>query len=323
MGALARGDGRTRARSHQCLGQAITRRVCGPESRRACAVSYYIALIFSSTNLHSTHTLVVNMSTPSISLKIAPFPERQLPDSVPNLMPFHIAYTGPAPMSTYFRVKTAPEPTYGQEVRLPKPLVSADVQESMDSQATLVEEPEPTPGVGSSSSATTLASSATSPDVMMRDEATGASTSGASHFVASFRGREIRGTKVDLPEGYAGIVLRAPDETKGKGVDSRRKERDEEKPNTKRRVTRRAKRAQEVIEVQDEDDAMDTQGAAPPSDEDPVRVLQPVSTFSSFVLWHPDNPVDPGRDEYMRSLKEWTRLAAEVRELPFCVPVGG
>ncbi|KAH9971005.1 hypothetical protein BGW80DRAFT_1325058, partial [Lactifluus volemus] len=34
--------------------------------------------------------------------------------------------------------------------------------------------------------------------------------------------------------------------------------------------------------------------------------------FDSFVLWHPDNPVDEGKDEYLRSLSEWVNIAAEV-----------
>ena len=48
------------------------------------------------------------------------------------------------------------------------------------------------------------------------------------------------------------------------------------------------------------------------SDEVPTRVLEPVSTFSSFVLWNADIPANDGRDEYVRSLREWTNLVAEV-----------
>ena len=129
----------------------------------------------------------------------------------------------------------------------------------------------------------------------------------------------MRGTKVDLPDGYMGIVLRVPEDKKGKGGASAVKVQEEEerpKAKAKGRATRRSKRVQEVIEVQDEDDAMDGGESGDVGvPEGPVRVLQPVSTFPSFILWHPDNPVDEGRDEYMRSLKEWTRLAAEVSGL--------
>lgn len=38
--------------------------------------------------------------------------EEPLPTCTPHLMPFHIDYSGPAPISTYFRVKPAPPPGY-------------------------------------------------------------------------------------------------------------------------------------------------------------------------------------------------------------------
>ena len=52
---------------------------------------------------------------------------------------------------------------------------------------------------------------------------------------------------------------------------------------------------------------------------DTVRTLRPAATFASFVLWHQDIPIDEGRDEYLRAVREWTRLAAEVSAfLPVC-----
>ena len=129
----------------------------------------------------------------------------------------------------------------------------------------------------------------------------------------------MHGVEVDLPEGYAGIVLRAPDATKSEGVASRNARREDEKRSaSKGRTTRRLRRTKEpeVVEAEDVDEDVGmTDGTAPQEGEGPTRVLQPVSTFSSFVLWHPDIPVDEGRDEYLRSLTEWTRLAAEVRSV--------
>ena len=43
-----------------------------------------------------------------------------------------------------------------------------------------------------------------------------------------------------------------------------------------------------------------------------VRQLIPTPTSSSFTIWSPDIPVDEGKDEYVRCLVEWTKLAAEV-----------
>ncbi|KAI0714135.1 ribonuclease H2, subunit C [Cerioporus squamosus] len=243
-------------------------------------------------------------------------PAHALPDATPNLMPFHIGYSGPAPISTYFRIRSSPSPTFGREARPPpKPLLSLspEAQESSDSQATLVESVQ-----GSSSSVTTVGS-ATAVDTNLAtgegDAAVGSSDS--RHYVASFRGREMHGMLVDLPDGYAGIVLRAPDDKKGKGAASDSRKRDEEKPVSKGRTTRRSKRAQEEVKVEDEEmDAADILGTA--SEEGSTRVLEPVSTFSSFLLWNPDIPVNEGRDEYVRSLAEWTRLAAEIHRVEDC-----
>jgi len=35
--------------------------------------------------------------------------------------------------------------------------------------------------------------------------------------------------------------------------------------------------------------------------------------FNSFLLWHPDIPVDEGRDEYLRSPSELVNVVVEVR----------
>ncbi|KAI0741252.1 ribonuclease H2, subunit C [Daedaleopsis nitida] len=248
----------------------------------------------------------------SSSLKIAPL-DGHHSVATPHLMPFHIGYSGPAPISTYFRITPIPEPTFGEEDRPPpRARLSVDVQQSTDSQATLVEAP--TAIIGSSSSVATLV---TDPHIAVGDNTEQLPHTETSHYSASFRGREMHGTKVMLPEGYAGIVLRSPEDVKGKGVAPVAKRQDEEKKSkTKGRSTRRSKRAQEVIEVQDDEEAMDVSGSQDvATEEEPTRTLEPTSTFSSFVLWTPDNPVDAGRDEYLRSLKEWTRLAAEIHKV--------
>ena len=58
-------------------------------------------------------------------------------------------------------------------------------------------------------------------------------------------------------------------------------------------------------------------------EEAPTRTLTLASTFSSFVVWNPDIPVDEGRDEYIRSLNEWIKLSAMVShaiESLVCLP---
>jgi len=54
------------------------------------------------------------------------------------------------------------------------------------------------------------------------------------------------------------------------------------------------------------------EGADAEEEEAPTCTLALASTFSSFVVWNPDIPVDEGRDEYIRSLNEWIKLSAMV-----------
>ncbi|KAK0440083.1 ribonuclease H2, subunit C [Armillaria borealis] len=104
-----------------------------------------------------------------------------LPSCSPNLMPFHIDYDGPAPISTFLRVEER-------------------VTENLD---------EPAPDGPKAESSTTAAGSA--PSLARR---------AASYLVSSFRGRTLHGTQIDIPAGYTGLVLKGVDgvkKEKGKG----------------------------------------------------------------------------------------------------------
>lgn len=132
----------------------------------------------------------------------------------------------------------------------------------------------------------------------------------AKRFMAAFRGRTVQGLAVDLPEGYAGLVLRTPVAGKEKDADARKNEEDHARGKAKEKTKRTTRRS--VLDGAADMDASN-EDAAPAEEQDTrPRILQPTSTFSSFVLWHQDIPVDEGSDEYLRSLTEWTRLAAEV-----------
>jgi hypothetical protein len=154
----------------------------------------------------------------------------------------------------------------------------------------------------------------------------GPASSNLERLVAAFRGRQMYGQAVGMPEGYGGLVLRAPSlDAKGQGKEDAKAS---SKPLSKRanahtkpkskftHATRQSKRASRTEGNDDDDDDMDQEGedcashlAEPPA---PIKKLIPTSTFSSFTLWTPDIPVDEGRDEYVRALAEWTKLAAEV-----------
>ena len=184
-----------------------------------------------------------------------------------------------------------------------------------DSQATLVA----TSSLASVASTTTPENDATVEDVRMSETQSADTNVPQRHFEAAFRGRAMHGTLVDLPKGYAGVVFRVADDGKNGSTAAGKRRVEEEKPKsrTRGRASRRAKKAQ-MEEVIDVDEQADDPSADVQEEENQVRVLRPTGKFGSFVLWNPDIPAEEGRDEYMRSLTEWTRLAAEVSSC-FCV----
>ncbi|KAI0788894.1 ribonuclease H2, subunit C [Abortiporus biennis] len=264
---------------------------------------------------------------PKISISCPPS-SSSLPVCSPNLMPFHIAHSGHAPLSTYFRVKTAPAPTFGAtSTNAVSKAVKEEGAQNPDSQPsaissepTIILEASPTSEESTqvvSSTASTSESTLVSPSETL---STLASTSSevigsfreapvdgtGTHFVAAFRGRTIRGLKVNLPEGYTGLVLRTPEHSSSssKPISSKPKSNRTES----RRSTRRSAQAKQDVDV-DEIEEMEMDVA---EDEVPVRTLNATSSFNSFALWNPDIPVDVGRDEYLRALKEWTALSNEI-----------
>lgn len=215
-------------------------------------------------------------------------PEKgSLPECTLNLMPFSIKYTGSAPVSTYFRPK--PPPAQGDSLTN----VASGSQEGTSQQSTTTD-------------ATNPAESNTNP------AATLDSTTKEDPLVAAFRGRTVRGTRISVPDGYTGVVLigAAANETKQVSPPP---------PPAGRRPSRRSGR---VIHVDEDDEPQDVDmvdagegvddSAQGEEEEAPTRMLTLTSAFSSFVVWNPDIPLDEGRDEYIRSLNEWTRLSAMV-----------
>ncbi|EDR14441.1 uncharacterized protein LACBIDRAFT_321508 [Laccaria bicolor S238N-H82] len=147
----------------------------------------------------------------------------------------------------------------------------------------------------------------------------------SSRFVSTFRGRAIHGLKVGLPAGYVGVLLRSEGVASSSQA-TRNKGKAKAKPVLKKVTTRKGrftrsavpKRAVEEVEAEDQepDETASLEAdcvEALPNDV-PIRTLVPISQFSSFVLWHADRPVDENRDEYFRSLAEWTKLAEEIHQ---------
>ncbi|CAL1714372.1 unnamed protein product [Somion occarium] len=216
-------------------------------------------------------------TTPSIALSAAK--ECTLKSCTPHLMPFHIAYSGPAPVNTYFRPQPIAPPSFG--------FTPTTLSESQD---TIVDtNSQQDASNASSSSSLTLNGDATPP------------VENGKHFVAAFRGRTVHGLEIDLPEGYTGLVLRAPSANAPPPPSRTKRE-------ANKRSTRRARQA--AMEEEEEDDDMD--GNVMEQDTQPERMLTPAYTFDKLTIWHPDIPMDTSRDEYFRALSEWTKLGAVV-----------
>ncbi|GLB41528.1 putative ribonuclease H2 non-catalytic subunit (Ylr154p-like) [Lyophyllum shimeji] len=251
---------------------------------------------------------------------LAPIADRgRLKSCTPYLMPFHIDYTGPAPISTYLRVQPANE-TVGAPPR-PEgaaqedstPAATNDAGPSKTHEGPVAAKTADHMGMDASSTSVPPAPSSPPPprpSPSLAKRVTDATT----RFISAFRGRTIQGLKVPLPEGYVGVVLRG-DGTANAGGQSRGTKgtrKGKATATARGRVTRSKTRTPDD-EDRGEEDSMDVDHGNGVHhallDEEAVRTLTVSSQFSSFVLWHADHPVDEHRDDYVRALTEWTRLA--------------
>jgi hypothetical protein len=222
---------------------------------------------------------------------------------VPHLMPFHIHHTGLAPVSTYFRIQPAPLPPTIQNTH-PAPSPESGAQFRTDNVAATTavtlddKENDSVAGAPVTVTATTevdRVAKAPAPR-LLRPGLIERLSESAKRFVSSFRGRTVHGVEVALPKGYVGTILRGDGDGQTYTAAGR----------AKRRPT------WQLREIPAEGCMYDAPGILL-DEEGPVRMLRPTARFDSFVLWHPDIPVDEGKDEYLRSLSEWVNISAEVR----------
>jgi ribonuclease H2 subunit C len=263
------------------------------------------------TNYHLT-TVPAALFTMAASITIAHGHGRaSLPVRVPHLMPFHIKHTGPAPVSTYFRIRSQDGPSPAPDPPPPGDNQTELTTVTINTEVVLLEEKENAPMAVDADPA--IITAAAKVDVVVANVKAPALpvlrsgpirrlSESAKRFISSFRGRTVHGVEVTLPKGYVGIVLRGD-------VNDHDHPRPSTASKTKRRRPARGSR-RKLTEEEELDEILPEE-----DDEDglPVRVLKPTAKFDSFVLWHPDNPVDEGKDEYLRSLSEWTSMASEVR----------
>ncbi|KAF9262095.1 hypothetical protein L218DRAFT_868601 [Marasmius fiardii PR-910] len=249
----------------------------------------------------------------------------------PNLMPFHIEYNGSAPISTYLHVQDAKK-----NVGAPEPTQETLEESNHESQRTVVDNE---PALESSCSSSTLVPTE-SADSQLSESTLGNQQSDLpNRYISTFRGRTIHGLAVDVPDGFTGVMFRseganteqqqklaamkekeklkaAAAKRRAKGKKGNGKVIDVDTPG--RRTRSSARKGVEDEDMDVDEDEEDEEDAALQGEEEErsggTKInLVPASSFSSFRLWHPDIPVDTGKDEYFGALSEWMKIAQVVR----------
>lgn len=210
------------------------------------------------------------MTSASISIT---HPKTALPTCTPNLMPFHVDYSGPAPISTYFRVKVPIEEMNPEAKGSGFQNRNGSWQSQMSAafrgrvlRGLEVKLPEGYSGM-------VLRSDASTSDTNIKSSQSARQTKSKASARDTKKGRTSR-------RGYK----------KANTIDA-----DEDV---------------ECSELQDEDSLSVSAEAINGTLK--MRMLKPSAAFSSMVVWNPDVPVDESRDEYIRALNEWVSVAAEV-----------
>ncbi|KAL1977418.1 hypothetical protein VTN31DRAFT_277 [Thermomyces dupontii] len=93
------------------------------------------------------------------------------------------------------------------------------------------------------------------------------------HYTAHFRGRKLRGRRVEVPEGYKGVIATPTDRTLPPSI------------------------------------ATENEGLEGQEQEEPVKALQQQGTFDSLLVWGHE-ALPPADDPYVRGVEEWVRFAS-------------
>ncbi|KAF9512672.1 hypothetical protein BS47DRAFT_1285886, partial [Hydnum rufescens UP504] len=219
-------------------------------------------------------------------------PTSKLSDVRPQLMPFHISYTGEAPVSTYFIVKTSP--------------VSYDASKHASEDSSNASGPPlPVPDTKSTYTAAFRGRTMHGLDVCLPQGYTGLilhsddpSTRSDSP-IPSIPAKRKRGgdsTPTKLLEKRNGRGIRRTRSSAATEADGNPDVTAEDMYALMSRTDDDVSESSSLVGV----------GASETSTN---RRLTPMSTFGSIVVWHPDRLVDVGQDEYIRAMDEWTRLA--------------
>lgn len=103
--------------------------------------------------------------------------------------------------------------------------------------------------------------------------------------VSHFRGRELHGKTLKVPEGYRGVLVEVKDAPK---PEARRPE------------------EPEVVDLEAEDEL-------------PLGALETQAEFDGMVIWGHESTAEAVSDPYARGIEEWMQLSSQVRGSPCIV----
>jgi len=98
--------------------------------------------------------------------------------------------------------------------------------------------------------------------------------------ISHFRGRELHGKALKVPDGYRGVVV--------------------EKKGAPKPETRRLDQPEEVIDLEAEEEEL------------PLGALEAQAEFDELVVWGHEAMADAASDPYARGLEEWMQLSSQV-----------
>ncbi|CAN8102533.1 unnamed protein product [Discula destructiva] len=97
--------------------------------------------------------------------------------------------------------------------------------------------------------------------------------------ISHFRGRELHGKALKVPEGYRGVLV--------------------EKKDAPKPEARRQDQLEEVIDLEAEEEL-------------PLGALETQGEFDEMVIWGHESVAEAASDPYARGMDEWMQLSAQI-----------
>lgn len=243
-------------------------------------------------------------------------------NSRPNLMPFHIAYSGPAPISTYFMPRPFEEEKE-EEIRGAEWLERPGLEKSGLSEMTEKLH------VGTEEDGSNVTEDASSPSNRNHN---GLLKNGTEKFAnstcyeAAFRGRKVVGQDILVPQGYTGVILAIKDKSnrnkglvdeeagvKTKAKDAKAKASERAKALKAKAATKLKGKGSRYEEYSSDEEGKNGEAGrvlATDANEPQQRDFEVVKRFDRYRVWNPDIPVV--EDEYVRAMRDWVTVSQEV-----------